>query len=595
MEFDRVIGISDRIRKRSIARYGSLTGFAKRHGFIWFGRVGGLRRFQQVEWNRVSRLVFACRGNICRSPYAQARAAALGVPAASFGISAEEGSPVDASAVRVARQRGLDLTAHRAVPASTFSFQAGDLILCMEPEHGATLAAQRIGGAQTTLLGLWHADGITSPYIHDPYGLDDAYFNTCFDLIDRAVGEVALRLQDQAQRAWRRERAVLVVEAQSIGSVAVIRSLGLAGYAVHAASNTPKALGFLSSQTFACALCPGYAESGFLPWLRAYVNAHDILAIIPSEGFLLAIEPVYEEIRHLLPCPQSRHVIYRGMSKVAVHELLASAPAPISHHLPASLVVERDGERPSIAQLERLGTPLFLKADALNGGALAQGTVWRSDRASEAHALIEHLLQKFARVLVQGWVPGHGAGVFFLLAKGRVLAEFMHRRLHEVPHTGGVSSYRESWHNAAIRDDALAKVAHLGWEGVAMLEYRAQPGDKFHFIEFNGRFWGSLHLALWAGIDFPALLLDTFFGRPPMPGRSYSDAVRCRYTFPYEVQHVWSRLKDRSVPLRGRFASVVEFFVLGANREIHSDLYFPGDRRLYLEGLKRFVRSVGRS
>lgn len=51
----------------------------------------------------------------------------------------------------------------------------------------------------------------------------------------------------------------------------------------------------------------------------------------------------------------------------------------------------------------------------------------------------------------------------------------MHRRLHEVPHTGGASSYRESWKHDKVLSDARALMQHLNWEGVGMFEYRWDP------------------------------------------------------------------------------------------------------------------------
>ena len=44
--------------------------------------------------------------------------------------------------------------------------------------------------------------------------------------------------------------------------------------------------------------------------------------------------------------------------------------------------------------------------------------------------------------------------------------------------------------------------------GVAMVEYRYDPASRrYVFMEINGRFWGSLQLAIDAGVDFPALLV----------------------------------------------------------------------------------------
>lgn len=44
----------------------------------------------------------------------------------------------------------------------------------------------------------------------------------------------------------------------------------------------------------------------------------------------------------------------------------------------------------------------------------------------------------------------------------------------------------------------------LGWDGVAMVEYRRDEGSgRYAFMEINGRFWGSLPTAVYAGADFP--------------------------------------------------------------------------------------------
>ena len=175
------------------------------------------------------------------------------------------------------------------------------------------------------------------------------------------------------------------------------------------------------------------------------------------------------------------------------------------------------------------------------------------------------------------------------------MAEFMHRRVHEVPYTGGVSSLRESWWHPAIRDDAVAKLRYLGWHGPAMMEYRwdASSGD-FRLLEMNGRFWGSLHLALYAGVDFPLVLVDAFHGHVTRAVRQFPLGLRCRQTFPKEVEYVWSRLKDRQLLWSSRVWSVLEFFLLMFDLRVRSDLFFPGDRTLYWQNLKRFLLALAR-
>jgi hypothetical protein len=49
-----------------------------------------------------------------------------------------------------------------------------------------------------------------------------------------------------------------------------------------------------------------------------------------------------------------------------------------------------------------------------------------------------------------------------------------------------------------------------GWHGVAMVEFKIDRRDQLpKLMEINGRFWGSLQLAIDAGVDFPAILLQT--------------------------------------------------------------------------------------
>ena len=167
----------------------------------------------------------------------------------------------------------------------------------------------------------------------------------------------------------------------------------------------------------------------------------------------------------------------------------------------------------------------------------------------------------------------------------------MHRRLHEMPHTGGASSLRESWWDAAIMADAEAKLAAIDWQGVAMVEYRhdATTGD-FRLMEMNLRFWGSLHLALHAGVDFPRLLADSFFGDPPAGLVEGRTGIVCRNTLPYELGYLVSLWRDREVPAARKAWSLVEAVLLTLDPRVRSDLLYPGDRGLFWKQLGRMVR-----
>jgi len=164
--------------------------------------LGFFSRFEQINWHAVRRLVFICKGNICRSPYAHVLAAGLGLRAISFGLGARTGDTANPDAQRIAIKRGVDLSRHRATRMEPGLLESGDLIVGMEPSHlvhAEGLIGLKREDIQITLMGIW--SGFRRPYIADPYGLNDAYFSTCFECIDSNVREMSARLA--AQRGGR--------------------------------------------------------------------------------------------------------------------------------------------------------------------------------------------------------------------------------------------------------------------------------------------------------------------------------------------------------------------------------------------------------
>ncbi|MEX2648810.1 MAG: hypothetical protein WD673_07335, partial [Alphaproteobacteria bacterium] len=72
-------------------------------------------------------------------------------------------------------------------------------------------------------------------------------------------------------RRWRQGFAVLVPQVDAIGMIGVVRSLGRAGYRVHACSASPSALGLRSRFAGDAVVHPPYDHPDFLAWSRTYV------------------------------------------------------------------------------------------------------------------------------------------------------------------------------------------------------------------------------------------------------------------------------------------------------------------------------------
>lgn len=388
-------------------------------------------------------------------------------------------------------------------------------------------------------------------------------------------------------------RAVLVPEAHALGMLAAIRSLGRAGYRVHAASPREDAIGFASRFCAATALCPAYDSPGYADWLRRYIAEQDIAAVVPGGAFLLAIEPRFEEFQLLLPIAQDRQVVYRALSKTEVYEAFRAAPEDLrllDHH-PPSLVVARGEPTPATADLAALGRVLFLKADARHAAPGADDLLVGPLEPSEAGSALREALEGYRKVLLQGGVTGRQAGVTLLMGEGgRVLAQNCVLDVHREPTRRGTMSLRRTWQNQELLDDAVRRLRHLGWQGAAMLEYRRRDGDGgFDFIELNPRYWQSLHLDLLAGIDFPRLQLAWFEGQP-VAAPPAARAVICGDLWPGEISRLLEIWRSPRFGLGTRLHETLKFLLRLADPRIASDYAFPGDRGLYLQRVAQIFR-----
>jgi len=138
------------------------------------------------------------------------------------------------------------------------------------------------------------------------------------------------------------------------------------------------------------------------------------------------------------------------------------------------------------------------------------------------------------------------------------MAQFAHQRLSEKPPSGGVSVYCESVSmDEALRDRSLALLDRFGWSGVAMVEYKRDSSTgQAYLMEVNGRFWGSLQLAIDSGVDFPRILVACALGQeshqsqPSQQMPSYRVGVRSRWWWGH-IDHLVGRVRGAgtAVPL----------------------------------------------
>jgi predicted ATP-grasp superfamily ATP-dependent carboligase len=327
---------------------------------------------------------------------------------------------------------------------------------------------------------------------------------------------------------------VLVLDGNQNQAVASVRSLARAGHTVFVgeAANWSKA-GWSRASAGAFRYPSPYGSTdAFIAAIAAFVRSRPGTLVLPmTEATTL---PVSAHREHLISAgarlvlPEHGDLL-RALNKNETTRLAESLGVSI----PKTIVVTTPEQARNAADSIRY--PVVLKPSASeelsgNDKVRAGGRPLYATDSSQCMAAFSDISSRSSAVLIQEFVEGEGTGYFALMRHGELRAEFAHRRIRDVHPTGSGSAVRESVPvDPEIRRSSLAILSALRWHGVAMVEYRQKAGSPAVFMEVNGRFWHSLALPCYAGVEFPALLAHMAEQGDVEPSIAYHSGCRCRW------------------------------------------------------------------
>jgi predicted ATP-grasp superfamily ATP-dependent carboligase len=308
---------------------------------------------------------------------------------------------------------------------------------------------------------------------------------------------------------------VLVTDAESRKALACVRALGdeFEVWTVSASRISVAGWSRWSRRHFVVPHGPDYADQ-----VLRLAGGRVGVIIAPQEDTILRLGRRADEFHdagtHLSFPPLD--VLERAFDKEQTLDLAVRAGVPA----PPSAVL-RDWDELELAAA-RLGYPVVVKPRRSvywKGMELLTSPppAYASD-AIELRAAAARFRDANDLPILQRWVAGRGAGVFLLLARdGTLSAAFQHQRIRDVHPTGSASVVRRSVPlQPSLVDPALALLREMGLWGAAMVEFRVDEitGEPM-LMEVNGRLWGSLQLAVDAGLNFPRMLVDVTQGGSP--------------------------------------------------------------------------------
>jgi predicted ATP-grasp superfamily ATP-dependent carboligase len=113
---------------------------------------------------------------------------------------------------------------------------------------------------------------------------------------------------------------------------------------------------------------------------------------------------------------------------------------------------------------------------------------------------------------------------------GRVLGAVQQEAERIFPPEAGASvRARTVPADASLAERAARLLRAMEWCGLAQLQFLREDGGEPKLIDFNGRFYGSLALAVGAGVNLPALWAAVATGRPPGPVAAARPGVRYQW------------------------------------------------------------------
>jgi predicted ATP-grasp superfamily ATP-dependent carboligase len=324
---------------------------------------------------------------------------------------------------------------------------------------------------------------------------------------------------------------VLVLDGNARSALATTRSLGRRGVAVVVAGETKRTLSGASkycSETFTYP-SPTVNLRAFLSTVKAECSQRGIRVIFPmTEISMAAVLKHGEEFKNF----QVPFVDFSTFDALTDKWNLMRLAERLNVTIPRTHYIK------DARSLQRvypfLKFPIVLKpyrSKIWTNGRCTAASVQYAESVRELQKRVaQYEYFRSSPFLLQQYISGQAHGIFALYDQGKLVASFAHRRLRENPPSGGVSVLCESVEkNSEAWRMAKTLLDYMAWHGVAMAEFKVTPDGRPYLMEVNGRFWGSLQLAIDAGVDFPWLLYQLATGRAVDQVEGYTTGVRSRW------------------------------------------------------------------
>lgn len=395
----------------------------------------------------------------------------------------------------------------------------------------------------------------------------------------------------------------IILDGNQRSALAAVRSLGRRGKKVAVGEDV---LSSLSSNSRYCSWSFSYpspysSPDIFIKRLEEVVSQNSGAILYPMTDVtlseILKNRPLFS--KHV----EIPFVNYAKYNQVSDKAKLFNLAREISIPIPETLISSDFGNLEDIIrECCHVGFPLVVKP-ATSVIRTPQGWIKAGVRyASNLYDLHEILSDEPFQsnpFLVQKKVEGPGMGIFLLMQEGKLIVWFAHQRIREKPPSGGVSVLCKSIIPPLEAITAANKLLQeLLWSGVAMVEFKWDNRDNLpKLMEVNARFWGSLQLAVSAGVDFPYFLYCMSTGEKLVHRTGYKINVKSRWELG-DLDHLLLRLRKRPDELvlppntPSRVSAVKEFLLDFFRPAVRREIFSLEDPGPFFFEVVQYLRNI---
>lgn len=374
-------------------------------------------------------------------------------------------------------------------------------------------------------------------------------------------------------------------------TLATLKALYKAGIKVSVGERTPLAPALFSKFASERSIYPSVTltPQAFIDWLERKLTKtnYDVL-LTPEEETSLLVAKNRNRLSSLagIPIPDYEKLIFAG-DKFKVAEFAQNVGVKVPNTHPVSNISDLNNA------VKNIGFPAVIKP---RKGTGARGLRYINSE-QDLRGVPAEIFTKHGDFLMQEYVPGseyYGVSAIFN-NKNKMRAAFCHKKLRQYPTTGGVSTYAESVHRDDLVQITEKLLSSVGWFGIANVEFKISDKDGSPYVmEINPRLWGSVHLAVESGVNFPVMLYDLGLTGDTKETFSYEDGVRYRWMLQGDLLSFTSKLvREKKIdsgffnffekdikygiisledpmPAVGKVLSVIDYFTSKEMRRFHA-------------------------